>query len=263
MDEDGIALVLARASELRSKLTNCIQNASSTPDDGEEEEEEEADGLLNIRDSLEVLEAQLTSLQALQQQQWYEKEASLAEIDYSRKKLLQKLKAYKGDDLEVICEATAFASSAVEMESNDLLLPPYPTRPTASHFPITNKITQNDSSNGEPNGTVHQPTPKSPLKRLTQIIGSAAKTVITVVGFIAVLHLSGFEPKLDKRGSVSQVLGVTQDNGNEEKTEKAIVCPPGKILVVENGVTRCLVKERVEIPFKSVATNPDVNYGCG
>ncbi|XP_076897505.1 plastid division protein PDV2-like [Bidens hawaiensis] len=256
MDEDGIALVLARASDLRSKITNCIQNASSTPDDGEEQEE--ADGLLNIRDSLEALEAQLTSLQALQQQQWYEKEASLAEIDYSRKKLLQKLKAYKGDDLE-----TAFASSAVEMESNDLLLPPYPTRPTASHFPITNKITQNDFSNGEPNGTVHQPTPKIPLKRLTHIIGSAAKTVITVVGFIAVLHLSGFEPKLDKRGSVSKVLGMAQEHGNEEKTEKAIICPPGKILVVENGVTRCLVKERVEIPFKSVATNPDVNYGCG
>lgn len=61
MDEDGIALVLARASDLRSKITNCIQNASSTPDDAEEQEE--ADGLLNIRDSLEALEAQLTSLQ--------------------------------------------------------------------------------------------------------------------------------------------------------------------------------------------------------
>ncbi|MFS7979764.1 putative plastid division protein PDV1/PDV2 [Helianthus anomalus] len=59
MDEDGTALVLARASELRSKITNCIQNASSTPDD----DAEEADSLLNIRESLEALEAQLSSLQ--------------------------------------------------------------------------------------------------------------------------------------------------------------------------------------------------------
>ncbi|KAI3774762.1 hypothetical protein L1987_49324 [Smallanthus sonchifolius] len=259
MDEDGIALVLARASELRSKITNCIQNTSST----QEDDAEEAEGLLNIRDSLEALEAQLSSLQALQQQQWYEKEASLAEIDYSRKKLLQKLKAYKGDELEVIQEATAFASSAVEMENNDLLLPPYPTRPTSSHFPLATKIPQNGEPISEPNGSVHQSKPRSPLKGLRQIIGAAAKTVVTVVGFIAVLHLSGFELRVDRRVNVSKVLGMDQEQGNEEKTEKMIECPPGKVLVVENGVTRCLVKERVEIPFKSVATIPDVNYGCG
>lgn len=40
-------------------------------------------------------------------------------------------------------------------------------------------------------------------------------------------------------------------------------CPPGKVLVVEDGETRCLVKERVEIPFMYVATTPDVNYWCG
>ncbi|KAM0012890.1 putative plastid division protein PDV1/PDV2 [Helianthus debilis subsp. tardiflorus] len=260
MDEDGTALVLARASELRSKITNCIQNASSTPDD---DDAEEADSLLNIRESLEALEAQLSSLQALQQQQWYEKEASLAEIDLSRKKLLQKLKAYKGEELEVIHEATDFASSAVEMENNDLLLPPYPTRPTSSNFPLTTKIPQNQTPNGEPNGVIHQSKTKSPLKGLRQIIGAAAKTAISIVGFIAVLHLSGFEPRVDRRGNGSIVLGMAQEQGNEEKTEKMIECPPGKVLVVENGVTRCLVKERVEIPFKSVATVPDVNYGCG
>ncbi|KAK1417466.1 hypothetical protein QVD17_26593 [Tagetes erecta] len=259
MDDEGIALVLARASELRSKITNCIHNASSTQDD-DEQEQVQSDSLLNIRDSLQALEAQLSSLQALQQQQWYEKETSLAEIDYSRKKLLQKLKEYKGDELEVIQEATAFASSAVEMDNNDLLLPPYPPRPT-SHISLATKIPQNDS--GEPNGKVHQPKPKSPLKGLRQIIGAAAKTVFTVVGVIAVMHLSGFEPRLNIRGNDFKVLGMAQEQGNEEKTEKMIECPPGKVLVVENGVTRCLVKERVEIPFKSVATIPDVNYGCG
>lgn len=278
MDEDGIGLILARASELRSKITNCIHNASSidaTPQEGgtdgkEEEDEEEAESLLNIRDSLEALEAQLSSLQALQQQQWYEKEASIAEIDYSRKKLLQKLKAYKGEDLEVIHEATAFASSTVEKENNDLLLPPYPIRPSPSldpdngylsHFSLTPKMLTNDLPTSQPKGSFHQSEPISSLKGFRQIIFAAVKRVIPLVGFIAALHLSGFE--FGRRGSQPKVLGMSQEQRNQEKGEMMVECPPGKVLVVENGETRCLVKERVEIPFKSVVTIPDVNYGCG
>ncbi|CAK9142611.1 unnamed protein product [Ilex paraguariensis] len=71
MDEDRIGLILARASELRSKITNCIHKAPAlesdhftTKEEREgEEEEEEAESLLNIRDALESLEAQLSSLQ--------------------------------------------------------------------------------------------------------------------------------------------------------------------------------------------------------
>ncbi|PWA71200.1 plastid division2 [Artemisia annua] len=204
--------------------------------------------------------------QALQQQQWYEKEASLAEIDYSRKKLLQKLKAYKGDQLDVIQEATAFASSTVEMENNDLLLPPYPTRLTSSlasekgnlsQFSLTTKTHQNGGPADPSKGSAEQSKSRNALKGLRQMIGAAAKTVLTVAGFIAVMHLSGFEPRLSGRGGEFKVLGMVQEQGNEERTEITIECPPGKVLVVENGVTRCLVKERVEIPFKSVATIPD------
>ncbi|KVH93252.1 plastid division protein PDV2-like [Cynara cardunculus var. scolymus] len=287
MDEEGIVLVLARASELRSKITNCIHNASSitTNDhatnqeegaDDKEEAEEETESLLNIRDSLEALEAQLSSLQALQQQQWYEKEASLAEIDCSRKKLLQKLKAYKGEDLDVIHEATAFASSTVEKENSDLLLPPYPSRPSSSlasdngylsHFSLTPKIPQSEGTidlpAGEAKGTLHQSERRSSSKGLRQIIGAAAKMAFTLVGFIAVLQLSGFEPRLSRRGGESKVFGMSREQGNDENTEMMVECPPGKVLVVENGETRCLVKERVELPFKSVVTIPDVNYGYG
>lgn len=284
-EEEGIALVLSRASELRSKITNCIHNSSSsldsttqtlaaaaTPNTDYEDEEEETESLLNIRDSLEALEAQLSSLQALQQQQWYEKEASLAEIDYSRKKLLQKLKAYKGEELEVIHEATAFASSTVEMDNNDLLLPPYPTRPTSSlapdngylsHFSVTTKIPQNELPNGDPKGSVVESKFKSSSKGLRRVIVAAAKTVFTFVGFIAVMHLSGFEPRFNRRGNEFKALDMAQEQGNEKKTETMIECPPGKVMVVENGVTRCLVKERVEIPFKSAVTLPDVSYGWG
>ncbi|XP_024960220.1 plastid division protein PDV2-like [Cynara cardunculus var. scolymus] len=277
MDEDGIRLVLARASELRSKITNCIHNSSSTEgikQDTETEDKEDDDdddeSLLNIRDALESLEAQLSSLQALQQQQLYEKEAFLAEIDYSRKRLLQKLKEYKGgDDLEVIQEATAFASSTVEIENNDLLLPPYPRPPSNSlasdsHFPFKHKISQNgvtaSHSANELKGRSHQSEPRGSIKGWRQVIGAAAKTVFTLVGFIAVLSLSGFEPRIGKND-----WGMSQEHQvNEDKRGMNIVgCPPGKVLVVEDGETRCLVKERVEIPFVSIATSPDVNYGCG
>lgn len=68
MDEEGIGVVLARASELRSKFTNCIHKATTQGDEveeGEEKEEGEAasETLLNIRDALESLESQLSSLQ--------------------------------------------------------------------------------------------------------------------------------------------------------------------------------------------------------
>ncbi|PSS29394.1 Plastid division protein [Actinidia chinensis var. chinensis] len=309
MDEEGIALVLARASELRSKITNCIHRASITEqtednikpqEQGEEdkdngslskdkvreaeevreEEEEEAEILLNIRDALESLEAQLSSLQALQQQQWYEREAALAEIDYSRKKLLMKLKEYNGEDLEVIHEAAAFASETVE-DNNDLLLPPYPTRPShsvvsdngyLSRFPSARKLAHNGLISDDTKiqtkalhvSLKNQVRSKShnPPKGLRPFINAAAKTVLTLVGAISILALAGFEPKLRKRDTHIKIFGLFQQQGAEAE-RKMDQCPPGKVLVVEDGEARCLVKERVEIPFESVVAAPDVNYGCG
>ncbi|CAL5378633.1 unnamed protein product [Camellia sinensis] len=304
MDEDGIGLVLARASELRSKIINCIHRASTALQEqeekedkdngsrdkvGEAEEEEEveeeaAESLLNIRDALESLEALLSSLQALQQQQWYEREAALAEIDCSRKKLLKKLKEYKGEDLEVIHETTAFASETVE-DNNDLLLPPYPSRPShslasdngyLSHFPSTRKLPQNGLINSdttiETKNSLHESERKqtqsgsqNPLKGLRLFVNTAAKTMLTLVGVISILGLAGFEPRLRKRDNTEfKIFGVFRQRGTEaERKIKRGQCPPGKVLVMEDGEARCLVKERVEIPFESVVATPDVNYGCG
>ncbi|KAG2239681.1 hypothetical protein Bca52824_091520 [Brassica carinata] len=160
-DEEGIGLILARATELRLKITDCIDTPSTAVDDdghggggnelsspgegkkdkdfdsissgdAEEEEEEEADEqLLHIRDVLESLESQLAALQNLRQRQQYEKQVALSEIDYSRKVLLEKLKEYKGKELQVLGEASTFAGERVDYE-NDLLLPPYPVHPPLS-----------------------------------------------------------------------------------------------------------------------------------
>ncbi|KAK6916517.1 hypothetical protein RJ641_019378 [Dillenia turbinata] len=306
MDDDGIGIVLCRASELRSKIANCIDKASSlyregkSVDEKEEgqdrsyslppsptetvvevsEPDEEAESLVHIRDALESLESQLTSLQALQQQQQYEREAALADIDYSRKMLLEKLKEYKGKDLQVINEASTFASEAVE-HNNDLLLPPYPSRAPhslvlgngyISQFPSTRMLVRNGvngielsneakKSMNKSDKTQTNSLSKSSQNGLRSFLGVAAKTVIAFVGVVSVLSLAGFEPKLGKY-TTRIVLGPLRRSGTEER-RSTTQCPPGKVLVMEDGEARCLVKERVEIPFDPVVTKPDVNYGFG
>ncbi|XP_060168341.1 plastid division protein PDV2 [Lycium barbarum] len=270
MDEDRIGLVLARISELRVEITNCIQKASTNANKDEngveepaEDEDEAVDCLLNIKDALESLEAQVSSLQALQEQQWYEKEAALAEIGYSQEKLLQTLKGYEGKDFQVIHEAIAFVSETVE-DNNDLLLPPYPSRPSRSLVSDKSygarKFTQNgaigghnhDSRKDLDEANHERSESKSPLRMVKFFTSAAAKTALTVVGVICVLSLAGFEPQLKKWDNQFKVSNLFQQLANK-----------GKVPVAENGETQCTVKERVEIPFESVVATPDVNYGCG
>nr|XP_018627463.1 plastid division protein PDV2 isoform X2 [Nicotiana tomentosiformis] len=244
MDEDRIGLVLARISELRVEITNCIHKASKKLDEEEvesangtsleAEDDEAVDCLLKIKDALESLEAQVSSLQALQEQQWYEKEAALSEIGYSQEKLLQTLKGYKGKDFQVIHEAIAFVSETVG-DNNDLLLPPYPSRPSramvsdkgyGAHLPSARKFTQNgvtgshnhysrkdlDEANQERSES------KSPLKMVKFFISAAAKTALTVVGVISVLSLAGFEPQLKKRDNQLKVSTLFQQLASKEAT---------------------------------------------
>ncbi|KAJ0076804.1 hypothetical protein Patl1_36313 [Pistacia atlantica] len=332
MDEEGIGLVLARAAELRLKISNCIHKATTgkqqegdvavvvngvkkNPDEkvAEEEEEdydEEAEKLLNIQLALEPLEAQLGNLQYarggaqphmsrgymcvgtikkrmikwsymlnLQLQQRYDREVALGEIEFSRKMLLEKLKEYKGEDLEVIHEASAFAGETVE-HNNDLLLPPYPSRVPRSlildngylsqsnykpksvlNGVITGELTSGAKKNlNEYERNQMQNRSTTSRKGLGHFISLVAKTVIPLAGLVYALSMSGFAQNLGKKGIPLKLSGIFQRPSNEEK-KSVVQCPPGKVFVVENGEARCIVKERVEIPFDSVAAKPDINYG--
>ncbi|CAL9022087.1 unnamed protein product [Prunus brigantina] len=294
MEEEGIGLVLARATELRLKISNCIHKANDPApkrengiqadgeagdEDREEEEEDddEAHKLFNICDALESLENQLSSLQALQQQQRYEREVALSEIESSRKMLLNKLKEYKGNDLEVIHEASAFAGETVE-HSNDLLLPPYPSRSPHTfclengYLPPTHKSLRNGITNSDPTNEAKKKlseTDRDEVKTgsknsrgLGFVLSTAAKTVLTIVGVASVLSLSGFGPRFVRSNTTFKISGLSQQPLSKEK-RSAIECPPGRVLVVEDGKARCVVKERVEVPFSSAVARPDVNYGCG
>ncbi|KAK8486251.1 hypothetical protein V6N11_012993 [Hibiscus sabdariffa] len=308
MEEEGVGLALARATELRLKISNCIakataakpvceqcpqnqtdENGSLNGDTGlslnshrslggadEEEEEETTERLLNIRDAIESLESHLLALQNLQHQQSYEKEVALAEIDYSRRVVLEKLEEYRGKGMEVILEASAFFSKTVENNS-DLLLPPYPSRPprslvldngSLSHLQSTYKSLPNGISTGDPTNEGKNPKQhdkqdgsKNSRKGFGHFISSAVKTVLPLVGVMYILSLSNFVPNIRKRNPV-KTFGMSLQRATEEKNSNA-PCPPGKVLVKEDGEARCLVKERIEVPFESIVAKPDVNYGCG
>ncbi|CAF2129125.1 unnamed protein product [Brassica napus] len=272
-DEEGIGLILARATELRLKITDSIDSSSPgegkkdeiirnqdkefdsiSSGDAEEEEEEEADEqLLRIRDALESLESQLASLQNLRQRQQYEKQVALSEIDYSRKVLLEKLKDYKGKELQVLREASTFAGERVDYE-NDLLLPPYPVHPPLSlgldnnngYLPLLPCKQKISDENGFRSGHVRKETEVGSPHGVVRFLGSVAKIMLPIIGVISILFASGYGPEIRKRG---------------KRTPNQ--CPPGKVLVIEDGEARCLVKERVEIPFDSVLAKRDVTYGYG
>ncbi|KAK7404459.1 hypothetical protein VNO78_05368 [Psophocarpus tetragonolobus] len=273
----GLGLVLARATELGWKISNCIYRARASANGPSSHTTER---LLSICDALDALQTKLSSLQVLQQQQLYEREIALAEIESSRKMLIDKLKEYKGKGLEVIHEASTFASETLEL-NNDLLLPlyhsrsPYPVyidKEFLSQIPSVNKSGRNglitlDPVMEEKDQNHVENGAKSSRKALGFLITYAVKTMLMVVGVVSILTLPGFAPKLGTHFSVQGWLDRVE---NEERSttknqdeRSNIHCPPGRILVWENEEARCLVKERVQIPFSAVAATPDINYGCG
>ncbi|XP_009397309.2 plastid division protein PDV2 [Musa acuminata AAA Group] len=280
MEGEEIGLVLARASELRSKIIGCIggnRAGGRAGTQGEEgEEEEEAGSLVGIRDALDSLERHLAALQALQHQQRYERESILAQIDHSRTILLSKLKEYKGDELEAIHEVAAFAGEAVE-RADGLVLPPYPTHlpdlfilddiGASSHCMWKSK--SKPSCNGPIANTKHQgkgaaaATDKNQGSRssngIRHVIGLVVKSAITFVSVMSILSFAGYQPVLKKRPQAMLLFGGQAPRGRQVTVQ----CPQEKFMVVEDGKVRCFVKERVEVPFESDVTSPNIRYGFG
>lgn len=214
--------------------------------------------------------------QNLRQRQQYEKQVALSEIDYSRKMLLEKLKEYKGKEFEVLREASTFAGERVDYE-NDLLLPPYPVHPPLSlglsnngylpHLPSKQKSDANGFGSGNVRNETEVKSPNSGSEegsshRVIRFLGSVAKVILPIIGVISILSASGYGPEMRKRGASLKLLRCLPQRVLRGK-ETPNQCPPGKVLVIENGEARCLVKERVEIPFDTVVAKRNVTYGYG
>ncbi|XVF68185.1 hypothetical protein PTKIN_Ptkin10aG0184100 [Pterospermum kingtungense] len=214
MEEERVGLALAKATDLRLKFSSCIDKATASQpkqnlenqedpnshQSDEEEDDDETERLLNIRDALESLEAQLVALQS-------------------------------------------------------------------TNKSLANGVTTGDLTNGakknlnEHEQSKKQYESKNSRKGLGYFFSSAVKIVLPLVGAICILSFSGFVPNLGK-ANPPKFLGTLQHRSPEENNS-TVQCPPGKVLVMENGEARCLVKERIEVPFESIVTKPDVNYGSG
>ncbi|KAL8160586.1 hypothetical protein V2J09_002123 [Rumex salicifolius] len=297
LDEDRLGLLLVRVSELRSKIANCI--ARENPAAGEArsreqlksngfedssnasiEGDEESENLFGICEAFDSLECQLGSLQSLQQQQEYQRADAITEIERSRKKLLKKLTEYEGEYTDVIKEASAFASLKVD-NNNELLLPPYPSHTSHplvldnGHVPLLSygtKLSQNGHGSADVTNGLNKSESEKPQTFLGRswtglrfLISSAAKSMVTIVAVMSVLKMAGLETRIVSKGTVIQLGGrILKQNVTEEKKLGSITgCPPGRVAIVEDGKIRCIVKERIEIPFDSVKSSPDVEYGCG
>ncbi|WVZ61724.1 hypothetical protein U9M48_011553 [Paspalum notatum var. saurae] len=248
MEGEEIGLVLARASDLRSRISACaaaagvppprrdagpgeamrrLGGASPAGDDEEadaEEEEEEVESLVGISDALESLERQLAALQDLQHQQRYERETILSQIDRSRRSLLSKLKEYKGQDCEVIHEAAAFAGEKIEHDDG-LVLPPYSNHVINSFvlddvYPLSYASKPKRSHNGlgsdgmathegaRVNGLDNRNAGSRSRGGIGSFIGWVAKTAVMVVGAVSIMKAAGYEPVIGANSIRLDIAGL-------------------------------------------------------
>ncbi|KAH7664969.1 hypothetical protein IHE45_13G001100 [Dioscorea alata] len=264
MEAEEIGRVLGRSSELRSKFNECIRSRKG----GEEEDE----SIIGIRDAFELLDQQLNALQALRQQQIYERETALAQIDSSCLALLNKLKEYRGEEeLELIHEVSIFAGGIFE-HHDDLLLPPCPRHLPdsmldgiyASHLLCRSKLLQTGLAVGHTDDTKNSIDESE--KRQSNgigIVGFVTRSVIAIVGLVSILNLAGFKPCHNIWERTVKALQQFKFSAAVQWRRISMKCPPGKVLVIEDGKPRCMVKERVEIPFEVDLKTPNVTYGFG
>ena len=210
----------------------------------------------------------------------------MSQIDRSRRSLLTKLKEYKGQDCEVIHEAAAFAGEKIEHDDG-LILPPYSNHVTNSFvlddlYPLSYMSKSKRLHNGlGSDGTAQDGTRTNGLgsrntgtsKRSSgggtgAFIGWVAKTAVMVVGAVSIMKAAGYEPVMGRNIINLDIAGLfgggggKQANGGEERSAP-LRCPPGKVMVLENGTAHCVVKERVEVPFDAVLAPPSSRYGLG
>ncbi|KAH7429126.1 hypothetical protein KP509_09G032200 [Ceratopteris richardii] len=100
-----------------------------------------------------------------------------------------------------------------------------------------------------------------------EIVTISAKNTIVIAGII--FTLSQLKP-LSKNWSAGKVASSKRYNRikhSSPKPDGLIIqdrsCPPGKVLLVRDGVQKCFVKERIEAPFEKVVKQPDASYGYG
>lgn len=110
--------------------------------------------------------------------------------------------------------------------------------------------------------------------RAGEVVRLSAKSALVVASIM--ITLSQLEPQLRKwsadrtrrinthnRSSLRQHSKMSPPSKSSGLIVQDEFCPPGKVLLVQDGVQKCFVKERIEAPFKEVVKQPDASYGYG
>ncbi|MCO5555146.1 hypothetical protein L7F22_008688 [Adiantum nelumboides] len=250
-----------------------------------------------IRDALYDLQDQLDSLQALQKPQKFEREDMLVELEDKRKLLIKRLRDYNGSEWEIVQEAHAFVGEPVQKEE-DLMLPPYQSSGFGGHSKRQHSLSRRASlasklEDEEGNGPKQvpevskslQPVSKKSTRKETpfsgvvfgltklatragEIVRLSAKSALVIASVL--FTLSQLEPQLRKWSAdrPSNVKMPHRSSRHQHIKSNGLVvldesCPSGKVLLVQDGVQKCFVKERIEAPFKEVVKQPDASYGYG
>lgn len=98
------------------------------------------------------------------------------------------------------------------------------------------------------------------------VLGHATKAVLVVASLMAFLAISehGHREVQQRARPVSPSARPAPVPASHPKLPPTLKCPPGKKLVMhEDGYPKCVVKERIELPFPREVKDPDVFYGRG
>lgn len=112
--------------------------------------------------------------------------------------------------------------------------------------------------------------------RAGKAAGLSVKAALVLASVITIFALSQLEPHLRKQSAERASKMQSCEDGSKHQVNRSSYssissgpvvqdefCPPGKVLLVQDGVQKCFVKERVEAPFKEVVKQPDASYGYG
>lgn len=104
----------------------------------------------------------------------------------------------------------------------------------------------------------------SAVTSLLSLTGKTLVVVVTVVAFMAVAEFT----RHDRRRKAPNPKPTSSPAPLQNPAPSAVECPPGYKRILDDddddqGVVKCIVKERVELPFPRALKTPDVLHGRG
>ena len=77
------------------------------------------------------------------------------------------------------------------------------------------------------------------------------------------MKAAGYEPVIGRNSIKLDAGRLFSKDAASGQERSATLCPPGKVMVLEDRRAHCIVKERVEIPFDTNLASPNASYGLG